>query len=938
MESSMIFRIIQKFGAVAALVAYQAAGPAFLPAAQNRVYFDRISLESGLSQSIVTALYQDRQGFLWLGTPDGLFRYDGYEFTPCRFESNNSRSLSNNYVRSILEDRRGRFWIGTMDGLNLFDRAKGTFRTFKPDPADPKSLSDKQVSTIFEDRSGNIWFGTGSGLNRLAPADDPSSFSFLRYEYVPEPGQKKWERLEVFSLLEDRLGRLWVGTLPYGLMTLAGQPLRLSRVFPVRQSNPEDAIGIFCLFEDSRGGLWMGGDHGLQRFAVIPESRPNVAVEQVYPRTTLPRDSTRFIVYDIVEDAGGKLWIGTYGQGLLRLDLKSGEAESLLNDPGDPASLSNNYILALCLDRTGTMWAGTSGGGLNKRNTTKERIRHFACSPQDPLAANRNMIFAILEDGPGRYLLGTRDGLCVLGLEGSSYGLWNDGRVPDPLKHEFIRFLRRDRGGRIWVGTVGQQSGLFRFDPASGRFDQFLRQRNRFDSLGQNTLTSAAIDPAGNLWIGTFYNGLDRIAAEDLGKPAPAFRHYRRTPASPSSLSHNNISVVLADSTGTIWIGTQGAGLNRLSPSESTRDNPSFLVYRNAPDNPTSLSDDNVISLFEDRAGRLWVGTARGGLNLFEPAKGSFRRYTTKNGLPDDTIYSIIEDGDGNIWVGTNAGLAKMNTESFLIMAYDTQDGLQGNEFNTGAAFRNGAGELLFGGINGLNIIRAGTSESDRSAPVVAITYVSVAEKEKDEVVPAGLRLPIFDAASIRLPYRNAGFKARFGLLDFRAPRKNSIICRIGELGREWTLRNGEHHLDAPALDAGRYTLEVLGVNADGVRSERPARLSVEVASPYWKTAAFYLVLLLLAGAGGAASLVVRKKLNAARLPAEIDFVPFMEKYGLSQREREIFVLLMQGRKNKDIAGELFISENTVKVHVYNIYRKLGVNSRLGILEMLRRR
>jgi DNA-binding CsgD family transcriptional regulator len=151
-------------------------------------------------------------------------------------------------------------------------------------------------------------------------------------------------------------------------------------------------------------------------------------------------------------------------------------------------------------------------------------------------------------------------------------------------------------------------------------------------------------------------------------------------------------------------------------------------------------------------------------------------------------------------------------------------------------------------------------------------------------------------------------------------------------------LRNGEHHLDAPALDAGRYTLEVLGVNADGVRSERPARLSVEVASPYWKTAAFYLVLLLLAGAGGAAALVVGKKLKAARLPAEIDFVPFMEKYGLSQREREIFVLLMRGRKNKDIAGELFISENTVKVHVYNIYRKLGVNSRLGILEMLRRR
>jgi ligand-binding sensor domain-containing protein/DNA-binding CsgD family transcriptional regulator len=937
MGNSMSLALIGKFSAVAGFLACLASAPPHLPAAQKRYYFDRISAESGLSQSIVTALYQDRQGFFWLGTRDGLKRYDGYEFTPYGFDSNNPRSLSNNYVTSLLEDRHGRLWVGTMDGLNLFDRGEGAFRRFKSDPADPKSLSDKQVVSLSEDKSGNVWIGTANGLDRASVADETSDVSFVRYEYVPEPGQKR-VRLEIFSVLEDRSGRIWVGTLPQGLLALDRESRRLSRVFPVRNDNPDDAIGIFCLFEDSRGRLWIGGDHGLQRYEVTPGSPRSILPEQVYPPTTDRQDPPRFIVYNIAEDAEGGLWAGAYGQGLLRIDMKSGDVESLLNDTKDPASLSNNYILALHIDGTGIIWAGTSGGGLNKRNTTREHIRHFACSPLDPLAANRNMVFAILEDGPGRYLLGTRNGLCVLGAEDSAYALWNGGRLPAPLKSEFIRFLRRDRGGRVWIGTVGQQSGIFRYDPASGRFDQFLCQRGKPDSLAQNVITSAALDPAGNLWIGTSNYGVDRVAAGELGKPSPSFRHYRHSPASPSSLSHDDINVVLADSSGTIWIGTQGGGLNKLTPSEATRDNPEFVVYKNAPDNPASLSEDIIISLFEDRAGRLWVGTAKGGLNLFDPADGSFKRYSKKDGLPDDMIYAILEDGDGNIWVSTNAGLAKMNPESFRITVYDAQDGLQGDEFNGGAAFRNSAGELLFGGINGVNIIRPDGIKTKNPAPVVVITHVAAAGRAGNEIVPSGLRLPVMDSASIRLPYRNAGFKARFGVLDYAAARKNAIVCRIGELGREWTLRNGEHSLDIPILDAGRYTLEVFGVNADGVRSERPVRLSVDVARPYWRTTIFYVVLILLAGAGGAAILIIGKKLKTARLPAGVDLAPLMEKHGLSQREREILTLLMRGRKNKDIARELFIAENTVKVHVYNIYKKLGVNNRLAILDLLKGR
>jgi DNA-binding CsgD family transcriptional regulator len=204
-----------------------------------------------------------------------------------------------------------------------------------------------------------------------------------------------------------------------------------------------------------------------------------------------------------------------------------------------------------------------------------------------------------------------------------------------------------------------------------------------------------------------------------------------------------------------------------------------------------------------------------------------------------------------------------------------------------------------------------------------------------EEVVPDSVRLPVLEAASFRLPYRNGGFKVRFAVLDFRTPWKNTFSCRLSGLKREWTLRHGDHGLEIPVLDPGRYNFEVRRMNADGVWSERSVILSISVNRPFWGTRVFIIGLILLAGIAGVVAIGWRKKIMSGQRPVSFDLGPFMDKYELSQREREIFILLMQGQKNKDIAKKLFISENTVKVHVYNIYKKLGVSSRLAILDLL---
>ncbi len=934
MTYRMIRRFYKIFSAASLWAACLGAVPGLLAAASSPIYFDRISVESGLSQSIVTAIFQDRRGFLWVGTTNGLNLFDGCDFTVFRHDPKDSRSLSHSSITAVLEDRRGRLWVGTMNGLNMLETDRRSFRRMGPIPDDPGSLSDAQIRALYEDRSGSLWIGTGNGLNRLVERGSSASVSFERFGYErlsrshPNP-------MDVPCFLEDPSGRLWVGTHRKGLFLFDGNRQSLTRVWPAVEAPPDKTIDIFCLFRDEQGRIWIGSDQGVCQIGLPAEPNAEIAVRTIRPKPGVSIDPETLVVYDIVQDRSGTLWGGTYGKGLVRIDPESGAFDRVANDPSDGASLSNDFVTVLAIDASGLLWAGTSGGGLNKQNPTRERIRHFSCSPEDPAASGRNMVFAILEDGRGGALLGTRSGLCFLSPGQETYSLWAHPRLPSPLKTEFIRFLLRDGGGRIWIGTEAQQSGIFRFDPASGRFDQFRREPGNPESPASNVVTSAAVDRDGNLWVGTPSLGLERVASADLAKPKPAFRHFPPSGSSASALSDKNVRALLSAKDGTLWIGTDGGGLNRLDSEQARSANPEFVVYRSKPDNLASLSGDRVISLYEDTAGRVWAGTVENGLNLFDRDKNSFERWSRKDGLPDETIYAITGDADGDLWVSTNAGLAEIDAQTRRVKTYDVRDGLQANEFNTGAACGADNGKLLFGGVNGLNVIDPGDAPDEAPPSAVAITGLSIAGPGGGKVLQEGLRFPILETASIRLPYRNGGFKARFAVLDFRAPRKNVISCRLSGLKRIWILGEGSNRLEIPILNPGRYVLEVRGRNAAGVWNERPVTLNISVSRPFWGTAAFLGSLMALAAGAGAAVFRRRKKKTAAKGREPFDLAPLMDEYALSQREKEVLALLMRGRKNKEIAKELFISENTVKVHVYNIYRKMGVSSRLAILDLV---
>jgi ligand-binding sensor domain-containing protein/DNA-binding CsgD family transcriptional regulator len=919
---------------VASLVVCLMAASGLPGAVPSDVHFDRFSVESGLSQSAVTALFQDRLGFLWVGTTDGLNLYDGYEFTIFRHDEKDARSLSDSSITSILEDSRGRLWIGTRNGLNRLDSDRQSFIRFLPNPRDPGSLSDGRIKAIDEDGSGHLWIGTANGLNEMKEGDHSNSPTFLRLGYHPAPAASQ-DLMDVAALLQDRTGHLWVGTLRRGLLLFdRARQVFIKVIFEAGDSSciPQD---IHTLFEDRDGGLWLGTDAGLLRLEVSSIAGDQVRARGIREQSPGSAGGTALAVNDIVENPAGTLWAATYGRGLTRLTRRNGDVESFVHDPRDPSSLSNDYVTALAVDRYGFLWAGTSGGGLNKQNLIRERIRHITSSPTDPSASGRNMVFAFLADGSGNFLLGTRHGLCLFRPGKATYSLWDHPRLPDALKSEFVRFLLKDGKGRIWIGTEGAHNGVFRFDPPTGRFDQFQNDPGDPRTLGADTVSSAAIDASGNLWIGTYKFGLDRVAAADLGDPAPVFHHYRLPAPSSSVPSANNIGALHADRSGGLWIGTLGGGLSYLPPGQAESHEPGFVVFRADADNPSSLSDDTILSLWEDGTGRIFVGTAGGGLDLFHPDTRTFERWGLQDGLPDDTIRAMTGDAQGHLWASTDAGLAEIDLQTRLIKTYDVRDGLQANEFNTGAALRTEGGALFFGGVNGMNVISPVVSPATGPPPVVAITQLSVIGSEAEEAVPGGIPFPLMEPASLRLPSRNAGFRARFAVLDLRAPWKNVLSCRLSGLERDWILRDGQNSIDVPPLEPGRYVLDIRGMNEDGVWAGHSVTLDISVPRPFPNAVVIILGLAIIAGSASAAALRLRKRTGVSSDQGEGDLMSLAEDYKLSQREKEILALLVRGRKNKDIAGELFISENTVKVHVHNIYKKLGVGNRLGIVHLL---
>lgn len=886
-----------------------------LPAQQQHVRFQRISLEHGLSQSIVQAIFQDSRGFLWFGAQDGLNKYDGYEFTVYKFDPFDSTSLSENYISSIYEAPSDPkvLWIGTFaSGLNRFDRETERFTHFRHNPADSASLGNDFVSGIYEDRTGNLWVSTGAGgADRL----DCKTGKFTRYRHDPDnPNSLSHNTITAFreSLMEP--GVLWIGT-PAGLNRFDAKTGRFTRyrhepgnanslsydgilsiceapgepgilwigtgtndgvmkggglnrfdtksgAFAHYRHNPGDLNSISsdivgAIHADEHGTLWVGTSAGLDKLILKESDREAGAFTHFAPNPGNPNLASHTVA-SIFADARGYLWIRTpLNDGVHRFDPRSGTFIHCRFDPGDPHSLSNDLVITMFEDRSGVLWIGTQIGGLSKLDPYAEKFAIFAPEPNNPNSLSNYMVRAIHEDrsAPDVLWIGVvQGGLNKIERKTGKFTHYrHDPRNPGSLSHDNVWAIYEDRAGQLWVGTLG--GGLDKFDRDKKSFTHYRHDPANPNSISDDNIRAIHEDRAepGVLWIGTEYGGLNRF---DL--KTNRFTHWQNDPNDSNSLSNNAVRAIRQDQSGVLWLGTDGGGLNKFDPQ-----NNSFKRYLHDSRNPNSLGGNIVQAIYEDPEGILWLGTYGGGLNRFDPQTEQFTVYTENNsGLSNNAVYATLPDAHGNLWLSTNAGVCKFNPQLNTFKIYDVDDGLQSREFNGQAFFKSPSGEMFFGGINGFNAFHPDSLKDNPIAPRLALSDF----KLFNEPVPIGGKSPlkkhISETDSITLAYWQNDISFEFVALHYGRPENNQYAFRLENYDTDWRYAGTQRIATYTNLDPGTYVFRVKGSNNDGVWNEEGISIGIAITPPWWRTSAAYILYALLLILG----IVAIERLHRARV------------------------------------------------------------------------
>ncbi len=801
------------------LLAALSVWPVSAEAERSPRHFKHISTEDGLSHNVVTAILQDRMGFLWFGTQAGLDRYDGSRFITYEHGIHDLDSISSNYVSEILEDSAGSFWVGTLGGgLNLFDRTNGTFSQFTHDSDDPSSISSNLVWRLFEDSSGTLWIGTeDGGLNSFNPetrdfqrfpadAEDPFAISLnyltdiaeatngrlwlgtdsagldlfdptrgtiVRYRHSPDDPNSLSDD-QIRALLTDRQGTLWVGT-SLGIDRFDPETSTFARFSPNQQVRSGHAE-VTCLLEVSDSEILVG-TYGAGLYEFNKETGTFTAV----PRRTSFGGAGFLRIFRLFQDATGAIWVGTYGSGLELLRPAGEFFEALL-----PSShgLSSEDITSLSEDRQGGLWIGTFGGGLNWRTSGEGAFRQFRWDPTDPNSLSDDEIFRVLSDRKGRIWAGTWDrGLNI--LEPSDGHVTRHRHKPgDPtsLSSDRVLTLLEDDRGSIWVGSSG---GLDLYSEKDG---SFVRQADRAGELApliSRQVRKLFEDSQSRIWIGT-HGGLCILSA-----PGRDLSCLDSQPADPDSLSEVRISDILEDSTGRIWIATLGEGFYRLDEFDLPAQKATFRRFSETD----GLIDDSVASIVETPDGLLWIATKKG-LSLFDPRDGaSFQNFGIYDGLPsrEFTTAASLRTQSHFYW-GTNRGLVSLALGSALPPVFESPVVI--------AALRTADGSFL------------------KTAPLTS-----------DET---------FDVAFGSI------LTADFAVLDYGANVSQRFAYRLSN-DAEWIDLGNRSAISLAGLDPGEYELSARGRNDQGVIGVSGS-VKIRVVPPFWRTGWFRLTILLAVG------------------------------------------------------------------------------------------
>ncbi|MFY9154465.1 MAG: two-component regulator propeller domain-containing protein [Prolixibacteraceae bacterium] len=770
-------------GAFMLLVSIQVSGIDLI----NNLNFDFFSQENGLSNNQIHCIHQDKKGWMWFGTSQGVCRYDGYKFTVFKIDTEDSTSLKGNLVRTIFEDSKGQIWIGTENGgLNKFDRGKENFQHYFYQGGNAV-LKNVTVTAIHEDSKGNLWIGTDTRLYRMENEK----------ELIEIRPSNRNDFTGYFRIIKsDQSGRIWLGT-DTGLILFTPENNRVHQLvlLPNNSSNQE----IWDIFTDQDGTFWVGTySDGL--FKVNPA---NLEVQYV---SIDPQNDRSRTVRAIAKDRNGKYWIGTRG-GLYIYETGKGTTAFYYHDEREPKSLVNNSIQCIFHDFKGDVWIGTRNG-INFLIEERQNIHGYKSMPGDNRYLNSSEIYTFWIDKSGDVWAGTESGgINILDRKTGKfrYLLPQPGN-PNSLSTNCIKALLDDGKNNLWIGTF-----LGGIDVLNLKTNTFTHYRNNPDnpaSLSENRVWSLFRDSNNDIWVGTSA-GIDKF------EPASgSFIHYNNL------VDNRQVNWISEDADHTLWIGADE------------------LVNYNPKDKKIIRLQESIRSMLQDSKKRFWLATSNRGLALYSKEKGIIRYYNEKNGLANDQTLGILEDSEHFLWISTTNGLSKFDPETERFHNYSLKNGFQNNQFTYGAAYKSESGELLFGGISGFNIFNPTKIKSgDYFAPIVYTDLkifnkpVKIGTRKKDILTKS-----ISETEQIELKYDQNSVTLEFASFDYANNSGIQYSYFLEGFDKDWNEPSVARSATYTNLDAGEYTFRVKTVSIDRKESNEGPVLKIIVLPPYWET------------------------------------------------------------------------------------------------------
>jgi ligand-binding sensor domain-containing protein/signal transduction histidine kinase len=827
----------------------------FLPAQYQSIRLTNLSIEHGLSQNMVRCILQDSKGFMWFGTWDGLNRYDGYEFNVYKNISNDSSSLRLNRIRTVIEDHNKVLWVATFGGgLSRFNAESETFTNFLHNPADSKSICSDRVTAIFEDSYNRIWVGTENG--GLSVFDNNNLDESHKKNYAIQfvnitanhNDSSSISNNGIQLIFEDIARNIWFGTSDGNLNKL--QPGKdLFSDFKFVKYSPkwnltqiENNLWYNDAVEDKNhsGLFWLLNYYqGLIWF----DSRTGKFLYE-YPFIKFPSNFPISQVTAFGQDNEGKYWFGTGSNGIFTFNP---EAEKSFSSPfeyyplntieSNGVSVSN--ISSFYQDRSGLIWIGTATNGLYTFNERANKFRNYFYNPSNENSLGGKDALSVLETNNGDIWIGTESGLDKFDHNTKKFiHFKNNPNDAKSLSNNIVYSLHQDPKGILWVGTA---SGLNKFNSVTNSFEHFKYDRLDSNSISTGEIIKIFSDSKGFLWLGSWTGGLNKFIPGVDGKP-DKFLHYRFNQNDPTSISNNRIMSIAEDLSGHLWIGTSDGGLNKLISDYSfAKDGslipPKFIRYQYDSDNPDGLSNNDVRSLLIDKKGILWIGTFGGGLNKFVPDEGEtkFIHYSQTNGLANDVVRSILEDDNSNLWIGTAYGLSKFKSAAGTFWNFYESDGIQTSKFEDVFFKSKRDGALYFGGVNGVVAFQPADVKINSYIPQIVISSFKRYNTDGTKgttIVEKG----ISEKKEIKLSYKDNILTFEFAALNFFNSSKNSYTYKLEGYNENWIQLGTKRDVTFTNLDPGEYTLYVKGSNGDGVWNNNALSLKIIITPPWWRS------------------------------------------------------------------------------------------------------